>query len=266
MTTTVACCQFAPEFGDLAANCVAVTALIADAVRAGADVVVLPELATSGYMFADAEEARSLALPSQAPVFTQWAAAAGESIAVVGYCEAGEDGLLYNSAVMLDGSGVLAGYRKTHLWDREKLIFTPGGALPTVVKTRHGDIAMMVCYDLEFAEVTRGVAVAGAELIVAPVNWPLFPRPVGERPGEVITAMSTARTNRVAVAACDRCGVERGQPWTAGTVIVDPDGWVVATAGPDATMVLADLDLAATHDKSLSDHVDLLADRRLDLY
>ena len=157
-------------------------------------------------------------------------------------------------------------YRKTHLWDREKLIFTPGDALPPVIKTGHGTIAVMVCYDLEFAELTRRVAVEGAELVVAPVNWPLFPRPDGEHPGEVITAMSTARTNRVAVAACDRSGVERGQPWTAGSAIVDPDGWVVATAGPDVGMAIADIDLSVTHDKSLTDHVDLLADRRLDLY
>jgi predicted amidohydrolase len=125
---------------------------------------------------------------------------------------------------------------------------------------------VMVCYDIEFGELTRKVAVEGAELIVAPVNWPLFPRPEGEHPGEVITAMSTARTNKIAVAICDRCGVERGQPWTAGTVIVDPNGWVVASAGIDAGMAIADVDLSLTHDKSLTEYVDLLADRRLDLY
>jgi predicted amidohydrolase len=82
----------------------------------------------------------------------------------------------------------------------------------------------------------------------------------------VITAMSAARTNKVAVAACDRAGVERGQAWTAGTAIIDPDGWVVATAGPAVGMAIADIDLSVTHDKSLTDYVDLLADRRLDLY
>lgn len=264
--TIIACCQFSPAFGDLDGNIAAIEAKIGEAVAAGADVVVAPELATSGYMFADADEARSLALPSSSPQFAGWFAAAGDSVAVVGFCEAGEGGVLYNSALVVDGSGVLACYRKTHLWDREKLIFTPGAALPPVVKTRHGLIAVMVCYDLEFPELTRRAVTDGAELIVAPVNWPLFPRPDGERPGEVITAMSTARTNKVAVAACDRCGVERGQPWTAGTAIVDPHGWVVAAAGPEAGMALADIDLSVTHDKSLTEYVDLLADRRLDLY
>ncbi|WP_431231677.1 nitrilase-related carbon-nitrogen hydrolase [Mycolicibacterium psychrotolerans] len=264
--TRIACAQIDPTVAALADNVELSTGAVADAVAQGADVVVLPELATSGYMFADADEARSVALRATDPAFDGWRSAAGDAIVIGGFCELGDDGLLYNSAVALDRDGVIATYRKTHLWDREKLIFTPGAALPTVVKTRHGAIAVMVCYDLEFGEVTRQVAVDGAELIAAPVNWPLFPRPVGERPGEVITAMSTARLNRVVVAVCDRAGVERGQPWTEGSVIVDPDGWVVADAGTGPGLAIADVDLSATHDKTLTEYVDLLSDRRLDLY
>jgi predicted amidohydrolase len=262
----IACCQIDPTIGEPAANAELIEAQIRGAVAADADVIVLPELATSGYMFADAEEARSAALPTTDPVFANWSAAAGDSIVIGGFCELGDDARLYNSAAMVDADGVIATYRKTHLWDREKLIFTPGGALPPVVATKHGVVAVMVCYDLEFGELTRRVALDGAELIAAPVNWPLFPRPEGERPGEVITAMSTARINKVAVAACDRAGVERGQQWTEGTAIVDPDGWVVASAGPGSAMAIADIDLALTHDKTLTEHVHLFDDRRVDLY
>ena len=191
--TRIACAQFAPTIGDLVANAHLIDRQIRAAVAAGADVIVLPELATSGYMFNDAEEAEAVALSADSQSFANWAVAAGNSIVIGGFCELGDDGKLYNSAVMVDAVGILAHYRKTHLWDREKLIFTPGDALPSVVKTRHGDIAMMVCFDVEFGELTRRVALDGAELIAAPVNWPLFPRPDGERPGEVITAMSTAR-------------------------------------------------------------------------
>lgn len=264
--TRIACAQIDPTVGALADNVELSAGAVADAVAQGADVVVLPELATSGYMFADADEARSVALRPTDPAFDGWRSAAGDAIVIGGFCELGDDGLLYNSAVALNRDGVIATYRKTHLWDREKLIFTPGAALPLVLKTRHGAIAVMVCYDLEFGEVTRQVAIDGAELIAAPVNWPLFPRPEGERPGEVITAMSTARLNRVVVAVCDRAGVERGQPWTEGSVIVDPDGWVVADVGSGPGLAIADVDLSATHDKTLTEYVDLLADRRLDLY
>lgn len=264
--TRIACAQIAPTLGAVAANLELSADAVADAVGQGADIVVLPELATSGYMFADADEARSAALRAGDHAFDGWRAAAGEAIVVGGFCELGDDGLLYNSAVALDRDGPLGTYRKTHLWDREKLIFTPGAELPTVLRTRHGVIAVMVCYDLEFGEVTRRVAIEGAELIAAPVNWPRFPRPEGERPGEVITAMSTARLNRVVVAVCDRAGVERGQPWTEGSVIIDPDGWVVSAVGSGPGLVIADVDLSATHDKSLTEYVDLLADRRIDLY
>jgi len=262
----IACCQVEPAIGGLAANAELIEAQIRAAVQVGADVIVLPELATSGYMFADADEARATALTLTDPAFAKWSAAADDSIVISGFCELGDDARLYNSAVVVDADGLLAGYRKTHLWDREKLIFTPGDALPPVVKTKHGAIAVMVCYDLEFGELTRRVALDGAELIAAPVNWPLFPRPEGEHPGEVITAMSTARTNKVAVACCDRAGVERGQQWTEGTAIIDPDGWVVASAGAGAGMAVADIDLAVTHNKTLTEFVDLLADRRVDLY
>lgn len=262
----IACCQFAPEVGDLRANARLIEEQIAAAVGAGADVVVLPELATSGYMFSRPDEARSVALAPSAEVFASWSAAARDALVVGGYCELGDDGNLYNSAVLVDAGTVVANYRKTHLWDREKLVFTPGAVLPRVVDTRRGRIAMMICYDLEFAEVTRHVVLAGAELIVAPVNWPLAPRPDGERPGEVVTAMSTARTNKVAVACCDRAGVERGQHWTEGTSIVDANGWVVATSGPGTAMAIADVDLALSRDKTLTEYVDLLADRRIDLY
>jgi 5-aminopentanamidase len=264
--TRIACAQIAPTLGAVAANLELSAGAVADAVAQGADVVVLPELATSGYMFADADEARSAALRPADPAFDAWRSAAGEAIVVGGFCELGDDGLLYNSAVALDRDGVIATYRKTHLWDREKLIFTRGTELPPVLRTRHGAIAVMVCYDLEFGEVTRRVAVDGVELIAAPVNWPAFPRPEGEHPGEVITAMSTARLNRIAIAVCDRAGVERGQLWTEGTAIIDPDGWVVAEAGPGPRLVIADVDLSATHDKTLTELVDLFADRRVDLY
>lgn len=266
LVTRIACTQIAPTIGDLGANLELCADAVARAVAEGADIVVLPELATSGYMLSDADEARATALRPGDPLFERWMSAAADAVVIAGFCELGDDGLLYNSALVVDRDGVVASYRKTHLWDREKLIFTRGEKLPPVLETRHGVVAVMVCYDLEFAELTRRATLDGAELIVAPVNWPLFGRPEGEHPGEVITAMSTARTNRVAIAACDRAGVERGQAWTEGTAIIDPDGWVIATAGPGAGMAIADVDLGATHDKTLTEYVDLLNDRRVDLY
>jgi len=265
----VACVQLAPRIGELQHNCGMSTDAVAAAAAAGAGLIVLPELVTSGYVFESAAEARSLAITPDHPVFGRWAAAAGEAVAVGGFCELGLDGQVYNSAAVLDSDGVFAVYRKTHLWDAEKLVFTPGTAPPPVLATRAGSLGVLICYDLEFPEMTRGLARSGAEILAVPTNWPLAPRPTGERPPEVVIAMAAARTNRMFIACADRSGSERGQEWTEGTAIIDASGWVVAEPAADgngipiarATIVPSD-----SWDKRISPANDVLADRRPEIY
>jgi predicted amidohydrolase len=261
----IVCQQLAPRIGDLAANRDLSLRAIEDAVAAGADVVVLPELVTSGYMFASEDEAAATAITRDDPLLAAWATAAGGAVVVGGFCERGDDGRLYNSAAIVDGSGVLGVYRKLHLWDREKLVFTPGDEPPRVYDTHAGRIGVIICYDLEFPELTRMLALAGAELLAVPTNWPLVERPPGEHPPEVLIGMATARVNRVCVACCDRVGTERGQAWTGGTTLIDASGWIAASqrgAGP----AQAELDLAAARDKRLTERADALGDRRPELY
>lgn len=266
--TRVACVQLAPVLGDLAGNVERATAAIAAAVADGADVVVLPELCTSGYVFATVDEARAVAVTPAHALFGRWAAAAGGAVVVAGFAEDADDGSgrLFNAAVVLDASGVRAVYRKAHLWDAEPLFFTPGDAEPPVVETAHGRIAVVVCYDLEFPEWVRVPVLAGADLIAVPTNWPAFPTPAGERSGEVTNAMAAARLNRVAIACADRSGTERGQEWTRGTAIVDADGWVLAATGEEGGAAVADVDLAASRTKALTERADALGDRRPELY
>ncbi|GAA4095692.1 nitrilase-related carbon-nitrogen hydrolase [Actinomadura miaoliensis] len=258
----VACRQLAPRLGDLPANRELTASAIGAAAAGGADVVVLPELATSGYVFESREEAAAVAVTPSHPLFEEWASAAGRAVVVGGFCERGEDGRLYNSAAVVDRGGVRVVYRKTHLWDGEKLLFTPGDRPPPVVPTAAGPVGVLICYDLEFPEMTRTLALAGAHLVAAPVNWPLVDRPEGERPPEVVIAMAAARVNRMVIACCDRSGTERGQEWTAGTTIVGADGWVLAE-GAHAT---ADVDLDHAASKALNPRNDLFRDRRPSLY
>jgi predicted amidohydrolase len=264
--TRIVCRQLAPEPGSLEANHRRIVRTVADATAAGADVLVLPELATSGYVFQSEEELADCAITPDDPRVAEWAAAVhGTSVVVCGYAERGADGAFYNSALVLDATGVLATYRKAHLWDREKLFFTPGAERPPVVDTRFGRIGVLVCYDLEFPEYTRRVALDGADLIAVPTNWPLGPRPDGERPAEVQIAQAAARVNRVAIACCDRTGTERGQRWTEGTTIIDHEGWPAATAGTSHEAVF-DTDLTRTRDKNLNPRNHLFRDRRPELY
>ncbi len=262
----IVCQQLAPQVGELKANCEMSVAAVRTAVQAGADVVVLPELVTSGYVFSSREEAASVAITPEHDVFAEWAAAIPVGGLVIGgFCEQGADGLLYNSAAIVNHAGVLAVYRKTHLWDREKLVFEPGSEPPPVLETPLGRIGVLVCYDLEFAEMPRMLALSGAELIAVPTNWPLVDRPEGERPPEIMIAMAAARINRVFIACADRTGTERGQRWTAGTTVIDAAGWVVASAGADG-LAVADVDLSQARTKALTELADALADRRPELY
>ena len=201
--TRVACQQLAPTLGDLDANRALAHAAIVEAVDAGAEVVVLPELVTCGYMFETREEAAAVAITSEHDLLREWGALAAQAdiVLVAGFCELGTDGGLYNSAAVFDAGGLRAVYQKLHLWNREKEIFDPGREPPAVIDTRVGRVGVIVCYDLEFPELTRGLALQGAQLLAVPTNWPLVPRPPGERPPEVVIAMATALTNRVAVAA-----------------------------------------------------------------
>jgi predicted amidohydrolase len=263
--TRIAAVQLSPVVGDPAGNEARATAAIEAAVAGGAEVVVLPELTTSGYVFRDAEEARGLAIAADDALFGRWAALLGDAVLAVGFAELdGPD--LFNSAAVIDASGVRAVYRKVHLWDLEKRVFTPGSALPALVETPYGRIGLMICFDLEFPEWTRIAALQGADLLVVPANWPVQPRADGGEVPEVQVAAATARLNNMAVVVADRQGPERGVEWAGGTHVVGADGGIRDRVGPGDGVAWAELDLHASRDKRQATLVDLLGDRRPDLY
>jgi len=268
-SVTVALCQLAPAIGDVDGN----RDRILDAVRAakedGADVVVLPELATSGYVFEDEAEARELAEPADGPTTraVRDLARTLDVTVVVGLPELHGDHL-YNSAVVVDPAGLRATYRKVHLWGRESQVFSAGDDPAPVLDMGWGRLGVLVCYDLEFPEWVRRTALAGADLVCAPVNWPDEGRPEGERPLDVVNVLAAAAANRIFIAACDRVGAERGTRWVAGSVLAGPDGYPLAAADLTAReqRLLASCDLRQARDKSVGAHNDRFADRRTDLY
>jgi 5-aminopentanamidase len=263
--TLVVCCQLTPVVGQLADNLDAISVALEGAAEIGADVVVLPELATSGYCFESVAEARSCAVPADHDTLAAWSRQAAGAVVVAGFAECGPDKRLYNSAALVDRSGVRAVYRKTHLWDTEQLWFVPGSDPAPVVETEHGRIGVMVCYDLEFPEMVRSVALRGADLLAVPTNWPWVDRPHGLPAPEVVIAMGAARVNHLAIACCDRSGIERGQQWNEASVILGADGWSLADAGASGRAI-AEVDLVASRNKTVSPRNDLLGDRRTDVY
>lgn len=269
MTTRVAVCQLRIDIDDPEANRRAVVTAVDRAAADGAQLVVLPELVTSGYVFADLAEARAKAEAVDGPTVSLLRDLSRRHgiVLVAGFCERSDGERPWNSLVVLDGGELLTVYRKTHLWGTEKDVFDAGDERAPVVATSVGSVAAMICYDLEFPEMVRDVALRGAQIVVAPSNWPTLSPPAGERAPEVVKAQASAAVNRVFVVVADRVGAERGVEWIGGSVVCDVEGYPVAgpASGEEVTLV-ADLDLSRALDKTIGRYNHAITDRRPDLY
>ncbi len=277
------------RFGDVDGNIARVAEALDHVAGDTAQLVVAPELTTSGYVFVDRAEARGLGMSRSDTRLASLSRAIGpRTVAVVGFCERDGDDL-FNSAAVITQDGIQAVYAKSHLWSAESMIFRPGPTAGAVVDTAIGRVGVAICYDNEFPEVPRRLALAGADILALPVNWPLVPRPRGERPPETVQAMAAGRSSRLPTVIADRHGAERGVVWTGGTAVIDGDGWVVADrhgaergivwTGGTAVIdgdgwVVADsvrgsadavLDITPGH-KALGPWNDLFADRRPEIY
>jgi N-carbamoylputrescine amidase len=270
----IAVAQYAPAVGDVEANRVAAVRWARRAAAEKVDLLVLPELASSGYVFASESEATATAEDARhgalVDALTEVCADAGMHC-VVGVNERDGD-VRHNSAVLLGPQGHIATYRKLHLFNDEKSWFEPGGELP-VVELPFGRVGMVICFDLWFPEAARALALAGAEIIAVPTNWVAsFRRQVYNDAGYCmgdIVAMATAGQNGVVVACADRVGVERDVRFIGCSVIVGADGWPLeGPAGHEEdALLVAEVDLdtvAAARRRTPRNH--LIEDRRPDSY
>jgi predicted amidohydrolase len=266
----VAAVRFGPEIGAVDRNRLATVAAIACAAAAGARLVVLPELASSGYCFHDADEARAAAEPVPGPTTRAWQEAAERHGVVVvgGICELDEHDRLRNSAVVVDAGGVRGRYRKLHLWGDEPRFFVAGDGRPPVVETALGRIGLGICYDLWFPELTRDLSVRGAQIVAFPANLSASPAQQGLPHLDVVMAVATAHVNRVHLILADRCRTERGSEWLGAALVVDADGSLLAgpPRGGGEAMAIADVDPARATSKAWDGSNDLLGDRRVDIY
>jgi N-carbamoylputrescine amidase len=270
----IAAAQYEPRIGELEHNRTEAARWAEAAADAGAQLVVLPELASSGYVFASEAEADGLA---EDPT-------SGASIAglvevcnrrglhvVLGLNERFAD-RRYNSAVLLGPQGMIATYRKLHLFHDEKSWFQPGEDL-VVVDLPIGRVGLMICYDIWFPEVARGLAIRGAEIIAVPTNWVSSFKPTvyddrGYCQGDIM-AMSAAAANGTVVVCADRIGEERGVRFLGASIIVAADGWPVAgpASADQAELLVAEVDLedvARARQRTPRNH--LLGDRRPEVY
>ncbi|MBB6646023.1 nitrilase-related carbon-nitrogen hydrolase [Halobellus ruber] len=263
----IAVVQTVPEFGAIERNRRATVEAVE--ANADADLVVLPELATSGYVFESRAEVDAAAEPADGPTATAWADVAAETDTwIVGGFPERDGEATYNSSLIVSPDGVEGVYRKVHPWNEEKRWFDPGEKVPTV-RTPFGRLGVQICNDLWFPELTATQALAGVDVIAVPTNWVPEPaaRPAGWTMG-VHQAVAAANANRVFVACADRAGTEREIPFEGQSVVVDPDGVPVAGPLPDtgSYTATADCDLRRAREKALTERDDVLGDRRPDVY
>ncbi|MCP4370636.1 MAG: acyltransferase [Deltaproteobacteria bacterium] len=254
--------QFSPKFGKPSQNLERIRTALSGV---KADIIVLPELAFTGYYFKDREELRSMAedISESSTVESLSNLCKDNNFYVVtGFAEQEKD-KLYNSALLIGPSGVVHCYRKLHLFNTEKEYFDPGDTPLDIVEIRGAKVGLMICFDWVFPEVARTLALRGADLICHPANL-------------VLTFCQKAMLTRciensVFAVTANRTGTEirpRGKlAFTGQSQIVGPKGEIIVKSNSASQeLILCKIDIDSARNKSITDNNDLLIDRRPEYY
>lgn len=272
----VAVVQFDPQVGtqNLQANLQQSLDLAQEAARNGATLIVLPELANTGYLFDSRSDAFQHAECLQdSPSLRAWSelARANQVHLVAGLAE--RDGMqLFDTAVLLGPDGLIGTYRKAHLWNQEKLWFTPGNLGFPVFETSIGRIGLLICWDIWFPEVPRLLSLQGADILCSLNNWVWTPPPLFDQAGRCMASyltMTAAHVNNVFIAAANRIGEEKGGRYLGCSLIAGPTGWPIGEVAPadQQAILYADIDLSSARSAPIWNSLnDLYRDRRVDLY
>ena len=263
MSINAAYLQYEVAFGDWSANAATIRRLLADA--PDFDLLVLPELAFSGYDFRDRDELEALAEPfhdGPTATFLRELARERNTVIVAGYAERASEGC-YNSAMLVCPDGAAHNYRKIHLFNREQDVFLPGDAPPAVINTPAGRIGMMICFDWFFPETARSLALQGAQVIAHPSNLvlPWCQRAMFAR--SIENAVFSITANRIGTEA----RTDRTLTFTGASQILNTKGEALVSAPTDCEAFgIATLDPTQADCKDIAGRNDLFADRRPDFY
>ncbi|MBN2365385.1 MAG: acyltransferase [Calditrichaeota bacterium] len=254
--------QFYPAFGEVEKN---LRQIVKSLSAVEADLIVLPELVFTGYHFTDRSEAEQLAEhPSDSRTVEMLSdlSLKKDMIIVSGFAEKSGD-KLYNSSVLIGPQGLIHIYRKIQLFYREKEIFDPGDTPPTVHQIKGTKVGMMICFDWIFPEISRILALKGAEIICHPSNLVL---------NYCQKAMITRclENNFFAITA-NRYGTDyrpHGKlRFTGQSQIVAPKGELIYRAkSRQEEIYITEIDPSIARDKKITELNDLMRDRRPDFY
>jgi predicted amidohydrolase len=227
----------------------------------GSDLIIFSEMFTSGYNIGRETTHRLAEVNNGATAEFVIDIARKSGIAVLyGYPERDRENI-YNSAQLIDAAGQRScNYRKTHLFgDIERSTFAAGDCNSPVFELNGMKMGVLICYDVEFAENVRSLAMAGADFVAVPTA---LMHPYSLVPEKLIP--TRAYENQVFVAYANRCDIEQELDYTGLSCIVGPDGSDLARAGKEQTLITASLDLSLLQ-QSRSINTQL-ADRRPSIY
>lgn len=250
--------QFAPVFGNPEASIASIEKLVQGI---SADLLVLPELANSGYNFSSVNEAYRYSEEISGSRFADFiisTARQKKMFIVTGFCE--RDGSkIYNSALLAGPGGIIGKYRKTHLFYNEKDFFVPGDLGLPVFNTEIGILGMLICFDWIFPEVWRILALKGTGMICHPSNLVL---PWAQQAVPVHGLM-----NRTFIITCNRTGSEGELKFTGQSFISDPYGRTLkmASAGLPETGICS-IEPEESDNKMATPRNHIFDDRRPELY
>jgi len=254
--------QFNPMFGDIEGNIDRVTRLVEGA---EADLLVLPELFNTGYLFTSHEEVAELSeeIPGGRTTEALSMLARKKNVWIVGGLAERSGDNSYNSAVLVGPEGYRATYRKIHLFSEENLWFKPGDGEFQVYDIGHCTIGIMICFDWIFPESMRVLSLMGADLICHSANLVL---PFCQ------DAMKTrCLENRAFAVTANRTGTEerggKSLSYTGKSQITDTRGKVLFQAGEGTEEVgIVEIDVTEARDKELNQYNNLFGDRKTELY
>lgn len=254
--------QFKPEFGKVSRNLKKVLTALQDV---EADLIVLPELAFTGYYFQDKTEVMSLAetINQSTTINALHTFCRAKNLYLVtGFAEKQLD-KCFNSAVLIGPEGVIHSYRKLHLFYREKTYFDQGDVALQTHSLMDTRIGMMVCYDWAFPEVARSLAIDGAEIICHPANLVL---PYCQQ-----AMLVRGLENKVFTITANRYGKDsrpQGElKFTGKSQITLPAGDLLYRAASQRQDVyIADIEPEQSRDKQVTELDNLFADRRTEYY
>ncbi len=256
----VAAVQFEPAMFEKQRNIARLLELCEQAAAAGAKLLVTPEMGTTGYCWFDRAEVAPFVEKIPGPTTDRFAALARrhDCFIVLGLPEVDEDGIFFNSAVLIGPDGVVGRHRKTHPYISEPKWAAPGDLHNQVFETKIGRIALLICMDIHFLETARLMALGGADVICHISNW------LAERTPAPYW-ISRAFENGCYVIESNQWGLERTVQFSGGSCVIAPDGSVIAVRDNGDGFVLADINLdVASGRRVLGEPV--FAQRRPELY